>query len=217
MDIKPDTIHVNATESVEVQASSADLYIAVKGTSLVSGESALTQAREVKELLDSLGQAGLPTEAVSLQSVDAETSSGKLTPSSSATYKLRLRCENLDQFAGFLGVITSQKNTSIEKIEWQYPEEPLISETLEKAIHKVETRARSIAAALGVSLLGIYEFTEKIEDQDPPSTQVAFGAQSKNRAMGVISQPDLEMEIQHSKEIEVKVFVTYRVSGFEKS
>ena len=40
------------------------------------------------------------------------------------------------------------------------------------------------------------------------------GTQGKTRAMGVISQPDLGMEIQHSKTIKVKVSVEYRVSGF---
>ncbi|HEY3312973.1 MAG TPA: SIMPL domain-containing protein [Anaerolineales bacterium] len=214
MENKPDTIAVSAVQREEIQATYADLFVSVKGSSLVSGEAALEKALEVKQLVEALGKVDLPAKAVTLQSVYAETSSGALSASSSATYHLKIRIENLDQFAGILEVITNQKNTTIEKIEWQYPDESVIETAMEKAIQKAETRARKVAAALSVSLLGVYDFTEKIHDQEPPTTQVTFGAQGKTRAMGVISQPDLGMNIQHSKTIEVRISVEYRVSGF---
>ena len=214
METKPDTIQVSAKQHEEIQAESADLFVSVKGSSLVSSDAALKKTREVKELVEALKKTGIPDQAVNLQSIYAETSSGALLPSSNATYHLRIRCEELEQFSEILGTITTQKNTTIEKIEWKYPDDPVIEQALEKAISKAESRAKKIAASLGVSLLGVYFFDEEINDQEPPSTQVTFGTQGKTRAMGVISQPDLGMEIQHSKTIKVKVSVEYRVSGF---
>lgn len=217
MENKPDTIEVSATQREEIEASYADLYVSVKGSSLVSGNAALEKADEVRKLVEELGQAGLAEEKITLQSVYAETTSGALLSSSSASYHLRLRCEELEKFAAILGVITGQKNTTIEKIEWQYPDEALIEQALEKAIQKADAKARKIAEKLGVRLLGVYDFSEKTHDQEPPTTQVTFGAQGKSRAMGMVAASDLGMTIQHSKTIEVRVIVDYRISGFEQA
>jgi uncharacterized protein YggE len=214
METKPDTIQINATQREEIQATHVDLFIAVKGSSLVSGDAALKKAKEVSQLVEELVKAGLPEDAIHLQSVYAETSNGAVLRTSSATYRLRIRCEQLEQFTELLGVITSQKNASLDQVEWKYPEETALEEALEKAIQKAENKARKIASTLGVDLLGVYSFNESVFDQEAPITKAPFGAQVKSRAMGVISQPDLGMDIQHSKMVEIRVEVEYRVSGF---
>lgn len=216
METKPDTIKINTSQREEVQATYADLMVSVKGASLISGDSALKKAKEVSLLVDELTRYGLPVEAIHLQSVYAEAASGALLRSSSATYRLKIRCEKLDQFTDLLGIITSQKNATFERVEWKYPDEEIRETALEKALSKAAAKARKIAAALGVKLLGIYTLSENTFDQEAPMPQMlSFGAQAKSRSMGIAPQADLGMDIQHSKVVEVHVEIEYRVSAFE--
>jgi len=217
METKPDTIQVSASQREELQASHADLFVSVKGSALFSGDAALKKAREVSQLVDALTQVGLPADAIHLQSVFVESSGGTVLRSSSAIYRLRIRCQQLEQFAALLGAITDQKNASLERVEWKYPEESVLEDALEKAIQKAAAKAQKIAAALGVELLGIYSFNENIIDQEMYMPHAVFEAQGKSRAMGVVSQPNLGLDIQHSKQVEIRVDVEYRVSGFKSA
>src|SRR6266508_1058354 len=123
MDTKPDTIKVSAFHREEIFASHANLYVTVKGSSVVSGNEALKKAKEVSGLVEALVRFGLSADTVQLLGVHIETSSGTLLKSSSATYRLRVRVEKLDELAELLDIIGSQKNTTLERIEWKYPEE----------------------------------------------------------------------------------------------
>jgi uncharacterized protein YggE len=216
MDTKPDTIKISAAQREEIQATFADLFVTVKGSSLVSGDAALKKAREVSQLVEELTSFGLPAEAIHLQSVYAEAASGNILRSSSATYRLRIRCEKLDQFTDLLGIITSQKNATFERVEWKYPDEAAQTAALEKALVKAGDKARNIAEKLGVKLLGVYNLTENVLDHEAPLPQAMFAAQAKTaRSVGMVPQPELGMDIQHSKLIEVNVEVEYRISAFE--
>jgi uncharacterized protein YggE len=216
MDTKPDTIQISAAQRAEIQATFADLFVTVRGSSLVSGDTALKKAREVNQLVEALTSYGLPAEAIHLQGVHTEAASGAFLRSSSATYRLRLRCEKLEQFADLLGIITEQKNATFERVEWQYPDEEAQEQALEKALVKAKAKAQKVAATLGVQLLGIYTMSANAFDQEMPMPQM-FAAQAKvmTRGAGVIPQADLGMDIQHSKTLEVRVEVEYRVSAFE--
>jgi uncharacterized protein YggE len=216
METKPDTINISASQREDIQATFADLFVTVKGSSLVSGDAALKKAKEVSQLVEELTRYGLEAEAINLQSVHAETSSGALLRSSSATYRLRIRCEKLEQFADLLGIITSQKNASFERVEWKYPDEAAKEQALEKAIQKADAKARKVTEALGIRLLGVYSFDQNIIDPEVFAPQGKFAAAPATRSMGITVQPDLGMDIQHSKTVEVQVNIEYRVSGFEQ-
>ena len=123
MDSKPDTIKVSASHREEIFASHANLYVTVKGSSIVSGNEAMKKAREVSQLVEALTRFGLSPEAVQLQGVRIETSSGALLKSSSAMYHLKIKSEKLEQLAGLLDIIAEQKNATLERIEWKYPED----------------------------------------------------------------------------------------------
>ena len=218
MDTKPDTIKILASQREEIEATHADLIVSVKGSSLVSGSTALKKAREVSQLVDELAVVGLPSEAIHLQSVYAENTAGPLLRSSSATYRLRIRCEKLEQLADVLGVITSQKNASLEQVTWKYPDQAARERLLEQAISKAQAKALQVAASFRVKLLGIHTFNENVSDEEAPFPRATFGAQAKStRSVGVVPQADLGMEIQHSKTVEVFVEVEYRVSPFGHS
>ncbi|MEW5830242.1 MAG: SIMPL domain-containing protein [Chloroflexota bacterium] len=215
METKPDTIHISASQSDEVKATHADLLVTVKGASFFSGDEALKKSKEVGQLVSGLSGIGLPMEDIRLHSISTEASGGAILKSSSATYRLNIRCNRLEQFPDLLGVIAIQKNASLERITWRYPDEEAREQLLERAIAVAGVRARSVAASLGVELLGVYNFTENYIDEEGPfrPTEIAF-AQGKSRAVGVVPQADLGMDIQHRKRVEVRLDIEYRVSGF---
>lgn len=217
METKPDTIHISTVQSEEIQATHADLIVSVKGTSYISGNEALKKSKEVNQLVNELIGTGLSMEDIRLQSVFTEISSGNFLKSSSATYRLSIRCNKLEQFSDLLSVILLQKNTSLEKINWRYPDEEMREQLLEKAIAVVQARSQKVAASLGVEVLGVYTFNENYMDEESPYRMMEAGfAQAKTRALGITQQADLGMDIQHTKKVEVRLDVEYRISGFSK-
>ena len=213
MESKPDTIKVSALHREEISATHADLFVAVRGSSLVSGDQALKKAKEVSQLVEALTSFGLGAEAIHLQGVHIETSSGTLLKSSSATYRLRIRCEKLDQLADMLDIVGSQKNAALERIQWKYSEDAAREQGLEAALEKAKARAGKVAAALGVKLLGVYDFMENSYDEEMPIPFQPQAAMLKSRSAATADQ-NLGMDIQHSKTIQVNVDIWYRVSAF---
>lgn len=214
MDTKPDTIKVSASHREEIFASHANLYVTVKGSSVVSGNEAMKKAKEVSGLVEALTKFGLSPDAIYLQGVRIETSSGTLLKSSSAMYHLKVKTEKLEQLTELLDIIAEQKNATLERIEWKYPEEAARERGLESAIAKGKAKAEKVAAAMGVKLLGVYDFMENPFDEERPP--MPFQAKAmETRSLGAIAdQPSLNMDIQHSKTIQVNVDIWYRVSSF---
>src|SRR4030067_321133 len=102
MESKRDTIKISALHREEIFASHANLFVTVRGSSVVSGNEAMKKAREVSQLVEGLTGWGLSPEAVQLLGVHIETSSGGAwapLKSSSATYRLRIRIDKLDPLA----------------------------------------------------------------------------------------------------------------------
>ena len=212
METKPDTIKISASHREEILATYADLLVTVKGSSVVSGNEAMKKAKEVSQLVDELTRFGISAENIHLQGVHVETASGALLKSSSASYRLRVRCEQLGQIADLLDIITSQKNATLERIDWKYPEEEARERGLESALAKAKSKADKVAAALGVKLLGVYDFLENSFDEEAPIMFQAQAMMMKSRAPA--AEPSLGMDVQHGKTIHVNVEVWYRVSGF---
>ena len=214
MDGKPDTIKVSASHQEEIFASHANLFVTVKGSSVISGNEAMKKAKEVSQLVEALTRFGLSPEAIHLQGVRIETSSGALLKSSSAIYHLKIKSEKLEQLAELLDILAEQKNASLERIEWKYPEESAREHGLELAVAKGKERAEKVAASLGVKLLGVYDFMENTFDEErPPMPFQAMEMRMKTRTAAA-DEPSLNMDIQHSKTVHVNVDIWYRVSSF---
>lgn len=219
MEHKPDTIKIAINHKEEISATHADLHVTVKGSSLVSGNEAMKKAKEVNGLVEALTSFKASTEpsrsikeeAIKLQGVHLETESGVLLKSSSAVYRLKIRCEDLNQFAGMLDVIASQKNATLERVEWKYDEDETRNKMLKVAIEKAKTKAEQVAGSLNVKLLGVYDFIENIYDEETPVFQPQM--MMKSRAASA-DAPSLGMDIQHTKVIHVNVEIWYRVSAF---
>ncbi len=211
MEHKPDTIKVSASHKEEIFATHADLHVVVKGSSLVSGNEAMKKAREVNQLLEALKQAGVKEEAVTLQGVNVSTSTGAVLKSSTASYRLKIRCEDLAKFAEILDVIALQKNAALTRTEWKYDEDAVREQTLLTAIEKAKSKAGKVAQAMGVKLLGVYDLIENVYDEE---AAMPFQPQMKAAFRSAPEEPSLDMDVQHTKTIHVNVEIWYRVSAF---
>ncbi|MBI3174004.1 MAG: SIMPL domain-containing protein [Chloroflexi bacterium] len=216
MEQKPDTIKISVSQREELFASYANLFVTVRGSSVFSGDQAMKKAKEVSQLVDELIRFGLKAEDIHLQGVHVENNSGGLLKSSSAAYRLKVRCEKLDQIADVLDIVTSQKNATLERIEWKYADEEAHERGLEAAITKAKAKAEKVAVAMGVNLLGVYDFLENTYDEEAPIPfqMQAQAVRAKSFVAAVEQGPSLGMDIQHSKVIHINVDVWYRVSAF---
>jgi uncharacterized protein YggE len=102
----------------------------------------------------------------------------------------------------------------LERIEWKYPEDAARERGLETAIAKGKAKAEKVAAAMGVKLLGVYDFMENAFDEERPPMPFQAKAMEMRSLGAIADQPNLNMEIQHSKTIQVNVDIWYRVSSF---
>ena len=212
MEYKPDTIKISASHKEEIFATHADLHVTVKGSSLVSGNEALKKAKEVNQLLEALSQVQVKEEAVTLQGVNVSTSSGAVLKSSTASYRLKIRCDDLSKFAEILDVIASQKNASLTRTEWKYDDEAIRSQVLMSVLEKAKAKAANVAQTMGVKLLGVYDLIENIYDEE---MAMPFQAQAKSAYRSMPEQePNLGMDVQHTKTLHVNVDIWYRVSEF---
>lgn len=214
MESKPDTIKVSAMHKEEISANRADLYVTVKGSSLVSGDAAMKKAKEVNQLVEALKQAEVKEEAIHLQGVHIETSSGALLKSSSATYRLKIQCEKLDSLAELLDVVSEQKNATLERIAWKYNEDEARERGLLAALEKAKSKADKVAKTMGVKILGVYDLIENSFDEDILDRQLGSMQAMPMRSAGKLApEPSLGMDIQHSKTVNVNVEIWYRVSA----
>ena len=223
MESKPDTIKVSALQREEISANRADLFVTVRGSSLVSGDQAMKKAKEVSQLVDALTRPGLSggeglglsPDAIQLQGVHIETTSGTLLKSSSATYRLKVRIDKLDQLAEIIDIIGEQKNAALERVAWKYNEEEARERALLAALEKAKGKADKVAKSLGVKILGVYDLIENQFDEEMPFQQFAPQAAMAKRSLGIApaDQPSLGMDIQHSKTVQVSVEIWYRVSS----
>ena len=183
----------------------------------------MKKAKEVSQLVDALtGPAlsggeglGLSPDAIQLQGVHIETATGTLLKSSSAIYRLKVRCEKLDQLAELIDIIGEQKNAALERVAWKYNEDEARERALLAALEKAKGKADKVAKSLGVKILGVYDLIENQFDEEMPFQQFAPQAAMAKRSLGIApaDQPGLGMDIQHSKTVQVSVDIWYRVSS----
>ena len=213
-DYNPDVIVITAKHEESVAAERAVLFVTVQGASLVTGRAGLRKAKEVKSLVEALESCGISESDIGLEAVNAHISSGILGKSSSASYRLRIQCDQLDALPEVLGALTSAKNAELQQLVWRYAESAEEqARWLALCIAQANTKAAAAAAALGVRLVGVHRLTEHLlNDQDsgahPQSMEVPFA-----RAL-LSATPDMGFDLSHHKSAGMRVSIEYRVEGF---
>jgi uncharacterized protein DUF541 len=117
---------------------------------------ALKNAREVRDLVAALDEVGIDESCIQVVEIRTEVSTGLITKSSSAVYRLRIEVPSLDALADALGAVTSRKNASLTFLDWQYNGmDQLHDEMLGQALRKAEQRAALICRELNHTNLGV--------------------------------------------------------------
>jgi uncharacterized protein YggE len=214
MEQSPDVIVITVSHEEDVVADRAELLVTVQGSSLVTGRAALQKAKEVREILAELDKCGITQEDIGLESVHAQISSGVLGKSSSATYRLLVRCRDLERLPDALGAITSARNATLESVRWRYPDS-LEQELrwLEICIAQAHFKAQAAAKALGVRLVGVHRLEEQYLDMR--HGVLSSGARGERDALVRRARVDLGFELSHQKRSGLKVTVEYLVEGFD--
>lgn len=216
----PGTIRIVETESREFEAKEVELHVTVRGSSFFVGDAALTKAREVSALVTDLQRLGIEDDCIRFEGVKAEVSSGTMGRNSSASYLLQVVCRKLEMLPDVLGAVTSQKNTKITHLRWEYGDtRETEEELLDLCIERANKKVRRIASALGVSLLGISDLKDSAYDEGGRlSPEQSFAVEDADLAFarrsraGQITLEDFGGNISHTKRRFVSVAITYRVS-----
>jgi hypothetical protein len=210
----PDLLLVQIVDEHEIAAARADLLVTVRGSSLVTGQAALNKAREVNKLVTDLTGFGLPAEAITIESVRADVSSSLLGKSSSASYTLKIHCAELDKLADVLGIVTSQKNVSLDSIQWGYPDnEESRQERLVGCLARARQKGQRMAEALSVKL-GVPHLVKEtwLDSEPPPVASLDVMPRAAQVTMRTrVSREELGMDVGHKKQLRLTVEVHFRV------
>jgi uncharacterized protein YggE len=210
---KIDTIAVDVSVEETVDAVGADLLVTVRGGSLVTGRAALKKAREVRALVVDLAPHGVGDEDIGIESITTSVSSGLITKSSSATFELRIACDDLEKLGDLLGVINSQKQADMNRLDWRFPDEHEVAkQMLARAVPQAREQAELIASLLGVELLGVHDLRETQRQPPQPAPQ-AFSADlmGVRRRQASMSSEDLGLQVSHSKTSVLDLQVSFRI------
>jgi uncharacterized protein YggE len=216
----PDTVTVTASVEREVQASRVDLQVTIHGQAWFSGQAALRKAKEVRELVADLVEAGVPEDRIEVKGIEAAVSSGAFGKSSGAAYHLKIRLPDLELLAPAMTAVMGRKDALLSGLEWQYDDLDAVQhEMLAEALGKVRAKADLVCRAMGHEQLGIHRLVERCGDDEAPRRFLApddlsegFQRARAGRALDDYSLGPASAGLSHSKTIEVAVHVQYRVA-----
>ncbi|WP_110514803.1 SIMPL domain-containing protein [Herpetosiphon llansteffanensis] len=212
-------LNVSSNYHQMIDANRAEISVRIKGSSVISNATALEKAKEVRQLVEALTNYGLAKTAIQLQSVVAEVNNGMLLRSSSATYSLLIRCDDLEQLPDLLGIITSQKQVSLENVTWGFPDDQaMINTWLQAALELAKAKAKAMAQTLGVQIIGVHRVDDHYHsEQQTYAPQALFrkSAAAPRAAAPSFTKDDLGLAMVHRKRIEVQVQVAFIINQNE--
>lgn len=214
----PDTITVRTSRRSTIDANSADLYVTVQGSSFVLGRAVLDQSRQVRELVEALADMNVPASDIYVEGVRADVKSGFISKSTTANYKLRVQCSELNALPAVMDIITDRKEAELTQVEWRYPDSDEVHDfLLRDALPHAKRRAEIVAEELDLVLLGVHELEEQLLDPEDKKNQINPGGQSDlfARARGSAGGGAPGIEVMHRKEVTLELEVQYRVSPAE--
>ena len=194
----------------DVPATGVIILVTIKGSSFVTGQTAVKKANEVASLVEALTKVGLPEDKISVETVKLQASSGAILKTSSASYTLKLNCEDLEKMSDILTVVTSAKNISLDSMEWQFNDlEQHKPNWIKSAIEKANTSAAEAARALGSKIGRVRHCRiEYINIQETIPRRADDGAFTSVRRRVAFN---IGMPMQQTEEKGVRVIVTYDI------
>lgn len=192
----------------EIKPTSAFLHVRLTADRFFSGKAALQKAEELKKLIVSLSARDIRDDAVSLQGASLDVSSGLFTRSSSVTYRVRIHVREIERLADALDAVSECKKATLDDIDWDYPHGGEGGpELLAEAAKRAMTKAKALAAALGVSIAKVRAAREEAIVEHAvyaqPAGGMAFRAAAKGR-LSIASEIG-GLDLAPSKQVGVRV------------
>jgi hypothetical protein len=206
-------IHVCDQVWGSVRPRAATAHITLTGSKLFSDRSALTKSEELRRLVEALRERGLPGDAVGLEGATLDVSTGLFTRSSSVTYRVSVRVEDLEKLPGLLETVATAKQATLTHIQWDYAggaSDDLIAQCATRAVAK----AKHLAATLGVALGALHEVNEEELGEHAPHAQARYPvmlAAKGGGGMARMSDDFAGLELAPAKQVGVRVRLAYRV------
>lgn len=211
-DRQADTITVRTSRQSTIDANAADVYITVQGSSFILGRAVLEQSREVADLVEALAGMNIPASDIFVEGVRADVKSGFMSKSTTASYKLRAHCRELDALPAVMDVITDRKQSQLTRVAWRFPDSDEVHDfLLRDALPAARKRAEIVADELDLELLSVHDLQERLLDprterfggDDSPQAEL-FDRERARKGPGI--------EIHHRKDVTLEVEVKYRVA-----
>lgn len=203
-------IHVTEEAWTEIKPTSAFLHVRLTADRFFSGKAALQKAEELKKLIVSLSARDIPDDAVSLQGASLDVSSGLFTRSSSVTYRVRIHVKEIERLADALDAVAECKKATLDNIDWDYPHRGEGGpELLAEAATRAMTKAKALAAALGISITKVRAVREEAIQDHPvyaqPAGGMAYRVASASKARFSIASEIGGLDLAPSKQVGVRV------------
>lgn len=217
---QPALLHICEQAWDDVKPKAAHVHVTLTASKLFSGRAALTKSEELRRLVESLVERGLPESAVALTGASLDVSTGLFTRSSSVTYRVRVHVEDLELVAAVLDAIATSKQARLTHITWDHTS-GTGAELLAACATRAAAKAERLAAALGVALAGVHEVhEEELADAMPVQQHLAFDSMASVMVARKRQSIDGELaglELAPTKQIGVRVRVAYRISPDSRS
>ncbi|MBX3729684.1 MAG: hypothetical protein KF858_10910 [Candidatus Sumerlaeia bacterium] len=158
---------LEAIHQEEVEADLLVVHLELKGSTLVQGNAALKEVKELADLVKRAAYVGIKPDSFVVHNIQADTSTGLVGKTTVVTYTLRLLLDNVGLVPAAMRAISETKNAGITLTRWEYTQiEQVRNKFICVCLATIMERARLIAESVGARLGGIHRLTENFEAGD---------------------------------------------------
>jgi uncharacterized protein YggE len=208
-------LRVTARESTQVPAISAKLHLRIEGETFVMGNAVTQRSREVRELVTALKTFGITDEDVSVEGVQAKLNQGLLAKGTKVTFSLIVQARDISVIGDLLGAVANARHAELERIEWVFDDEEIALELSSKAMAKAHRKARTMAAAIHYTVVGIRAASDSLELPDVSDVILHDAEPMMMQRARVSKSMDLGTEFKATREITAVVSVEFVVKPKE--
>lgn len=206
------TIRVTASANSTITAKAVKLHVRLEGERAVFGSAALTQAKELKDLVERLRILGLEEAQISVTSVTM-TNPASLLKASKATFSLVIDESKLERIPSVLGALSDTKNLEIQHLEWVWDDFETSVLLATEAMRKAKRKAEAMASGVGATVTGIRTVSDS---WSMPENVLMYDSVPQGKVMRSRSSAapvDIGMEYRATQTLEVSVTADFAVQN----
>lgn len=203
------TIRVTASASSVITAKAVKLHVKLEGERAVFGSAALTQAKELGDLVERLKVLGLEEAQISVNAVTVSSPSG-LLKASKATFSLSIHEAKLERIPSVLGALSDTKNLEVQHLEWVWDDFEISVPLATEAMRKAKRKAEAMASGVGATVTGVRNASDS---WSMPESVVMYDSAPKLMRSRSSAPVDIGMEYRATQTLEVSVTADFAVQN----